>query len=56
MTAAEVLDGLILVWLVGTWFYEGHHRRCAVVVVCGKCGAENEHTCAAGEVDSKPRG
>ena len=38
MTAADFLDLLILLWLVGTWFYEGNHRRCTVVTHCPKCG------------------
>jgi hypothetical protein len=40
---AELLDVAILCWLVGTWFYEGHHRRCSVLVRCDKCGNEVPH-------------
>jgi hypothetical protein len=42
---AEVLDALILIWLIGTWFYEGHHRRCTVIVKCTHCGKESDHVC-----------
>lgn len=32
----------IMGWLVGTWFFEGHHKRCQVdvLVTCKHCGAE----------------
>lgn len=42
---AEVLDALILAWLVATWFYEGHHRRCSVNVTCPQCGATTAARC-----------
>lgn len=42
-----VSDVLILVWLVGTWFYEGHHKKCAVTVTCDHCGHTAEHRCDA---------
>ncbi len=42
---AEILDALILLWLIGTWFYEGHHRRCTVIVKCPKCGEESGDKC-----------
>jgi hypothetical protein len=45
MTLAEVLDGLILLWLVGTWFYEGHHRACSVATVCRRCGSMGDEEC-----------
>jgi len=41
----EILDFLILAWLVGTWFYEGHHRRCTVIVTCDKCGCDSSAPC-----------
>ena len=34
---SALLDFLILAWLVATWFYEGHHKRCRVEVVCPTC-------------------
>lgn len=46
---AEILDGLILAWLVFTWIYEGHHRRCTVISKCPKCGNEKDVHCASGE-------
>lgn len=42
---AEILDAAILFWLVGTWFYEGHHRRCSVALLCPKCGSSTEAHC-----------
>lgn len=48
-----VLDFLILGWLVGTWFYEGHHRRCTVVSVCPTCGGEAAAECKTHERKSK---
>ncbi len=47
VTTADVLDALILAWLIGTWFYEGHHRRCSVVCRCDKCGVETAVPCAS---------
>lgn len=44
---AELLDGAILGWLVFTWFYEGHHKRCEVVVTCSVCGTTEDHKCDA---------
>jgi hypothetical protein len=46
---AEILDAAILVWLIGTWFYEGHHRRCTVVLTCAKCGEVSDACCHAGD-------
>lgn len=46
---AEILDFLILAWLIGTWFYEGHHRRCTVITKCPKCGDEESIHCASGK-------
>lgn len=46
-TGAFIADILILAWLVGTWFYEGHHRKCKVTVVCSHCGKETDQTCNA---------
>ena len=45
MTLGEVLDALILSWLVATWFYEGHHRRCSVIARCEVCGRESDLAC-----------
>lgn len=42
-----LLDLLILAWLIGTWFYEGHHRRCKVEVVCPRCGQDHDQECQA---------
>lgn len=47
MTLADVLDAAILVWLIGTWFFEGHHRRCVVLTKCDGCGDVREHGCGA---------
>lgn len=44
---AFVIDIMILAWLVGTWFYEGHHRRCKVEVTCGHCGKTSQVGCQA---------
>lgn len=41
------VDVAILAWLIGTWFYEGHHRRCRVEVECKSCGAKADHDCSA---------
>lgn len=49
---AELLDAAILVWLIGTWFYEGHHRRCTVVVTCRLCKAKSTKKCKAGKHDA----
>ncbi len=43
--ATVVLDAAILTWLIGTWFYEGHHRRCTVVTKCSHCGAHSDAEC-----------
>lgn len=40
-------DILIFAWLVGTWFYEGHHKKCKVTVTCPHCGEESEQACLA---------
>lgn len=42
---AEVLDALILAWLIGTWFFEGNHKRCKVIVSCEHGGKEVAHDC-----------
>lgn len=42
-----VLDACILLWLVGTWFYEGHHRRCTVIAKCPTCGGESSIPCGS---------
>lgn len=47
----EILDFLILAWLVGTWFYEGHHRRCTVITKCPLCGGEGEVKCESNHHD-----
>lgn len=44
---ALVVDVLILAWLVFTWFFEGHHKRCRVEVVCPNCGGTASAGCAA---------
>lgn len=49
MSLSDILDAAILVWLVGTWFYEGHHRRCTVIVTCPKCGEKTDAPCGAGK-------
>lgn len=41
-TLTAILDALILLWLVGTWFWEGHHRRCTVISRCPTCGGESD--------------
>lgn len=50
-TLTATLDALILAWLVFTWVYEGHHKRCKVdfLVTCSSCGQElkTETQCAA---------
>lgn len=51
---AEVLDALILAWLIGTWFYEGHHRRCRVEIVCPTCGHKHDESCSADHRPEKP--
>lgn len=40
VTVEGVLDFLILVFLIGTWFWEGNHRRCTVRVTCAHCGTQ----------------
>jgi len=47
MGFSAVIDCLILLWLVGTWFYEGHHKKCRVALVCPKCGTASEVPCDA---------
>jgi len=47
MDLSAWLDAAILFWLIGTWFYEGHHRRCKVEVVCPKCGENHNECCKA---------
>lgn len=41
------VDCCILTWLIATWFYEGHHKRCAVTVYCPTCKKQYEEICAA---------
>ncbi len=41
------VDCCILTWLITTWFYEGHHKRCAVTVYCPKCKQQYEEVCSA---------
>jgi hypothetical protein len=48
-TGTLLLDLGILLWLIGTWFYEGHHRRCTVLTKCPKCGKESSLRCHSGE-------
>ena len=43
---AAIIDVLILAWLVGTWFFEGHHKRCRVEVTCPSCGRSTETCCS----------
>ncbi len=45
MTIAEWLDAAILVWLIGSWIYEGHLRKVRVVVVCERCGKPVDLAC-----------
>ncbi len=45
---AVCIDFAILGWLVFCWFYEGHHRRCKVDVLCPKCKGMHEENCTAG--------
>lgn len=40
-------DIAILAWLVGTWFYEGHHKKCEVTLICPHCGNESDAACEA---------
>jgi hypothetical protein len=47
MMLTEILDFLILAWLIGTWFYEGHHRRCTVLIKCPFCGDKGDVPCAS---------
>lgn len=44
-SGAFLVDVLILLWLVITWFYEGHHKKCKVTVTCNHCGQENDQPC-----------
>ncbi len=46
-TLALAADVAILLWLIGTWFYEGNHRRCKVTVVCSHCGKKTDTECVA---------
>lgn len=43
--ATFLADIAILGWLVVTWFYEGHHRRCEVAVTCPHCGQDSSAAC-----------
>lgn len=40
-----VSDVAILGWLIGTWFYEGHHKKCRVSVTCPHCGETSDQPC-----------
>jgi hypothetical protein len=44
---AEVLDAAILTWLIFTWFFEGHHKRCSVELKCPNCGMTSDVHCQA---------
>lgn len=46
---AFIFDALIFLWLVGTWFYEGHHRRCTVLSKCPACGETTTEPCHSGK-------
>lgn len=43
----DMLDAAILLWLVRTWFYEGHHRKCSVAMICDVCGRATDAACQA---------
>lgn len=47
MNLAEVLDAAILTWLIFTWFFEGHHKRCSVELKCPNCGMTSDVHCQA---------
>jgi hypothetical protein len=40
-------DVFIAGWLVFTFFWEGHHKRCRVELVCPNCGTASSAGCAA---------
>lgn len=42
-----VVDVSILAWLVGTWFFEGNHKKCRVSVACPHCGGISDQRCLA---------
>jgi hypothetical protein len=44
---AVALDAAILLWLVFTWFYEGHHKRCKVEAICPVCKHDSIIDCCA---------
>lgn len=46
-TVVVILDACILLWLVGTWFYEGHHKRCTVETLCPCCKEKSSVDCCA---------
>lgn len=46
-TLTMLLDFCILTWLISTWFYEGHHRRCTVITKCPTCGGEAAVPCGS---------
>lgn len=52
-TYVAVMDTLILAWLVGTWFYEGHHRQCEVEVTCNHCGKTKPTWCTANDPEKE---
>lgn len=45
--AALATDVMILAWLVFTWIYEGHHKRCKIEIACPRCKRLHEVGCAA---------
>ncbi len=47
------VDVLILTWLVSSWFYEGHHKRCKIRIVCLHCSLQHDHECLADERKTK---
>lgn len=46
-TGAFIVDVMILIWLIGSWLYEGHHKHCKVEVTCAHCGHASETACKA---------
>lgn len=54
MDLPTIFDAAILIWLIGTWFYEGHHKRCEVEITCPTCGGASTTTCTAGHQPREP--
>jgi hypothetical protein len=48
-----LLDAGILLFLVFTWFYEGHHRRCTIITKCPNCGTEGAVTCHSKQLNEE---